>query len=457
MKRYFKITLVSVLILTTLSMYGCDAIYFDQEDNQKELQGQTIRIAALRGPLTYRQTATATYGLEYDLFTNFAKENDLKYTYKTYNTQEEVVEAVSRGEADIAMARLPSYYKNKYLINALSFEDSELAVFCPHKLKMSEAFSDDDYLNANDLNKFSKIYIRKNDNSLKLESLALRYSPGTKVEVLLTEPENLFRTSFLNKNSCAVVERLMGQHLLRQFPNFEYVVSFSQSFSVEWLAHPSQVALVRLLKAWFQAASRRDEIAQIHTRYETFHSVLSRSDVRHFIKNKKNILPQYKEMFFAAGKEFNLPWTFIAAVAYQESHWNHEARSHTGVLGIMQLTQQTADHLGVLDRTDPEQSITGGAQYLRFLIDMTPAHLHRLDRWSLALIAYNVGFAHLKDIQKLAEARGMNPYSWKHLKELLPLLEDPDYKEHFQYGNARGLEARSFVERSLAFYSLIAQ
>lgn len=457
MKKYVKTSLICVLILTTLSMYGCDAIYFDQEENQKELQQKTIEVAILRSPLTYQQTSSATYGLEYDLLMSFARDNNLKLNFKTYGTQEEVTETVRNGNADLALARLPSYYKSKYLVKALAFEDSELAVFCPYKMKLSANFDEDNSLDLDSLKKFTKIYIRKSDNAIKLESLALRHSPGTQIEVLNTEAENLFRTAFLNKNSCAITEKLTGLYLLRKFPSFEYVVSLDYSFSLEWLAHPSQMNLVRLLRAWFQTASRSDKIAQIHTRYEPYHSVLSRSDVSQFTKNRKEILPQYKEHFFEASKEFSLPWTFIAAVAYQESHWNHEARSHTGVLGLMQLTQQTADHLGVEDRTDPVQSIFGGARYLKYLIEATPAHLHKLDRWSLALISYNLGQAHLKDLQKLAERRGMNPNSWKHLRELLPLLEDPNYKYQLQYGNARGLEAKSFVERSLAFYALIAQ
>lgn len=438
-------------------MYGCDAIYFDQEENQKELQQKPIQVAILRSPLTYQPTSSATYGLEYDLLMSFARDNLLKLNFKTYATQEEVTEAVRAGEADLALARLPSYYKSKYLVKALAFEDSELALFCPYKMKLSSHFEEEETLDPDSLKKFAKIYIRKSDNAIKLESLALRYSPGTQIEVLNTEAENLFRTAFLNKNSCAIVEKLTGQYLLRNFPSFEYVISLDYRFSLEWLTHPSQMNLVRLLRAWFQTASRSDKIAQIHTRYEPYHSVLSRSDVRQFAKNKKEILPQYKQHFFEASKEFALPWTFIAAVAYQESHWNHEARSHTGVLGLMQLTQQTADHLGVEDRTDPVQSIFGGARYLKYLIEATPSHLHKLDRWSLALISYNLGQAHLKDLQKLAESRGMNPNSWKHLRELLPLLEDPNYKYQLQYGNARGLEAKSFVERSLAFYALIAQ
>lgn len=452
---FLKNTLVGLLALATLSMYGCDEIYFDQAENQKQLRENKVRVAILNSALTYQERAASKYGLEHDLFSEFANDNNLKFEIISYKKQEDVLQAVASGHADLALARIPGYHKNSSLIKALSFEDSSLAIFCPRSLKLKNISAPGDSLNYENLSRFTKIYIRKFDNTIKLESLALKHSPETKVEVLQTEPENLFRTAFLNKKSCAVTEKLTGQYLLQKFPSFEYLADLGLSYSIEWRAHPSQVRLSRLLKAWFQTASRSDKIAQIHTRYESFHSALSQSDIRNFNKNRKTLLPQYQDYFYKASLENHLPWTFIAAVAYQESHWNHEARSFTGVLGLMQLTQQTAEHLGVEDRTDPEQSISGGARYLKNLIDITPKHLHKLDRWSLALISYNLGQAHLLDIQKLAESRGLNPYSWKHLRELLPLLEDPDFALSFEYGSARGLEAKAFVERCLAFYNLL--
>ena len=41
-----------------------------------------------------------------------------------------------------------------------------------------------------------------------------------------------------------------------------------------------------------------------------------------------------------------------------------EATSYTGVRGLMMLTQDTADLIGVTDRTDPRQSVLGGTKYL---------------------------------------------------------------------------------------------
>jgi membrane-bound lytic murein transglycosylase MltF len=66
--------------------------------------------------------------------------------------------------------------------------------------------------------------------------------------------------------------------------------------------------------------------------------------------------------------------------SYQESHWNAGARSHTGVRGLMMLTQTTAKAMGIKKRTDPRQSIKGGAKYLNHMLKRVPEDVVAEDR-----------------------------------------------------------------------------
>ena len=121
----------------------------------------------------------------------------------------------------------------------------------------------------------------------------------------------------------------------------------------------------------------------------------------------------------------------------------------------MMLTEDTADHLEIEDRTDLHQSLWGGAKYLRQLIDDQPQFLSDRERLILALISYNVGVAHLMDVQKMAVEEGLNPYAWRDLRRLLPRLADPAIANQLQYGPARGYETVQFVQRVLGFYEII--
>jgi len=254
---------------------------------------------------------------------------------------------------------------------------------------------------------------------------------------------------------CVIAENLEGELYARYYPSISKVTALTNSYSLSWLVRADASDLNRLLQAWFKKASRKDEVMRIHDRYKLPLSELDRSDVIRFMKQSRQTLPTLTEDFKKAAKEHKLPWQLVAAVCYQESQWDNEAVSYTGVRGLMQLTQETADHLGVEDRTDPQQSIWGGAKYLRYLLNKTPRYLSYKDRVSLALAAYNIGFGHLRDAQKLAENLGKNPYSWRHLREVLPLLESPAYENSLEYGFARGSETVEFVERVTGFYNLM--
>lgn len=470
-KSWFQRGMTLFILVLSIAMNGCDAIYLNELESQTRLQNKEIRVAIQKHPLIFwpastvkdkssstsspsapvkgsssnSSSATLSHGVDYDLLRHFAKTYKLKIRWIAVNSQEEAIEKTQNGEADITAARISNLAQDHQLNVGPALEDTQLSLFCPYKIKINQL----------DQVQTETILISKTDNYIRFESKALYEYPKANVEVLALSPKEIFQQALQRKNTCAVTETREGLMWMKLYPAMAWIDRLSENFSISWLVAQDNQDLLLLLKAWFQRASREDEIIRVHDRYRSLHSILSRSDVRQFLKNKRELLPDLKKYFLEAAEETQLPWTLIAAIAYQESHWNESARSKTGVRGIMQLTQDTADHLGISDRTDPEESIRGGARYIKYLFELTPKHLHFQDRLSLALSGYNMGWAHVEDAQKLAEDKGLNPNSWKHLQTILPLLADPAYAKDLEYGQARGHEAKDFVERVQAFYTLL--
>ena len=54
--------------------------------------------------------------------------------------------------------------------------------------------------------------------------------------------------------------------------------------------------------------------------------------------------------------------------------------SPTGVRGMMMLTKNTAQSLGITDRTDAEQSISGGVRYLQDMMSKVPESVPENER-----------------------------------------------------------------------------
>lgn len=178
-------------------------------------------------------------------------------------------------------------------------------------------------------------------------------------------------------------------------------------------------------------------------------------EFRKFQDHTLDRLPSYKKIFKKYSQKYNVPWTLLAAVAYQESKWDEKAVSYTGVKGLMQLTLQTALHVGISDREDPYESIRGGAYYLQYLYGKTSKKLKPHQRWTQALAAYNIGWGHLRDAHRLAAKLKKNPYQWNDLKEVLPFLEDEQYALDLRYGMARGNETVDFVDNVFRYYKIL--
>ncbi|MFN0041334.1 MAG: membrane-bound lytic murein transglycosylase MltF [Burkholderiales bacterium] len=182
---------------------------------------------------------------------------------------------------------------------------------------------------------------------------------------------------------------------------------------------------------------------------------LNRLDVVHFLLRRSSTLPQYRSMFTDAEEITGIDWRLLAALGFQESHWNPLATSPTGVRGLMMLTSETADRLGVTDRLDARQNILAGARYLSMLKETIPGRVPEPDRTWMALAAYNVGYGHLEDARILAQRQGLNADSWFDLKSVLPLLARSDYYTTVKRGFARGAEALILTENIRNYYDIL--
>ena len=172
---------------------------------------------------------------------------------------------------------------------------------------------------------------------------------------------------------------------------------------------------------------------------------------KHINSRLENLIPIFKQV----ATDHAIDWRFLAAVSYQESLWNPDAVSPTGVRGLMMLTKNTAKQLGIENRTDPFDSTKGGASYLVILKKRIPQRITEPDRTWMALAAYNVGFGHLEDARVLTQSRGGNPDQWADVREALPLLTQKEWYKKTKFGYARGHEPVLYVRNIRNYYDLL--
>jgi len=182
---------------------------------------------------------------------------------------------------------------------------------------------------------------------------------------------------------------------------------------------------------------------------------LSAGDIERFFERMHSVLPHYRRHFVDAQDIHGIDWRLLAALAYQESHWDPLATSYTNVRGMMMLTEDTADRLRVTDRLDARQSILAGTRYLVDLKEQLPQEVAEPDRTWLAVAAYNLGMGHLNGARFIAELVKRDPNSWYEMKQVLPLLARPEYYARLKSGAARGGEAVIMTENIRNYYDIL--
>ncbi len=207
--------------------------------------------------------------------------------------------------------------------------------------------------------------------------------------------------------------------------------------------------------AFFKQIMQDGTLEQVIERYfghiETFDYV----GTRRYQAHVEQRLPQYLDLFTEAANGIGTDWRLLAAIGYQESHWDPDAVSPTGVRGLMMLTRAAAKDLGIENRSDPAQSIRGGAEYLARMAKRLPEHIPEPDRTWMALAAYNVGLGHLEDARKLTIKNKGDPDRWVDVKKNLPLLSKKKWFQQTRYGYARGREPVRYVENIRTYYDIL--
>ncbi|MFP4137256.1 MAG: membrane-bound lytic murein transglycosylase MltF [Halomonas sp.] len=240
------------------------------------------------------------------------------------------------------------------------------------------------------------------------------------------------------------------------FPRVERGFALGDPLSMAW-AFPAEggLALVEAANRFLAELRVSGELDALVARYFGHDDYLEYVGTRTFLDHVETRLPDYDTLFREAARASVFDWKLLAALGYQESHWDPQATSPTGVRGLMMLTNATAGDLGVEDRLDPAQSIQGGARYLRQLHERLPESIRGDDRLYMALAAYNVGLGHLYDARDITKRRGGDPDRWRDVRESLPLLQEREWHSQTKYGYARGGEPVIYVRNIRRYHEIL--
>ncbi|MCL4104076.1 UNVERIFIED_CONTAM: hypothetical protein GTU68_034938 [Idotea baltica] len=241
------------------------------------------------------------------------------------------------------------------------------------------------------------------------------------------------------------------------FPRLKVAFEMDQEQQLTWYFPPTtdNSRLLEHINEFFRRLTEDGTMERLRESHFGHAGGVTRIGSHTFTRNMRKTLPKYKKTIQQVAKEYQLDWHLLAAIAYQESHWNPLATSPTGVRGMMMLTRPTAKEMGVKNRLDTLQSLRGGARYLKNMKRRLPQRIPEPDLTWFALAAYNIGLGHLEDARVLTQRLGGDPDVWTDVMERLPLLQQSKYYQKLRHGYAKGSEPVTYVKNIRHYHSIL--
>jgi membrane-bound lytic murein transglycosylase F len=429
--------------------------------NVEEVPGPTVLPSAYPQELVVvtRTSATTRFqtiegefaGIEHDLVTLFADELGVPVRFIEAETEAEVLNRLSRGEAHIGAASLvASRRADAPLLFGPGYMDVRQVLV--HRRDASGARS----LRALDT---KRVIVSAQSRGAELLDHALAQGPSLNVGIVdAGQPEAVPEKVAAGEADFGITTSHVFDLVRAARPELRTAFTLGKTEKLAW-AFPlnADPTLLKQARKFFRRIAADGTLARLVDRYYGHVNRLPALEVDAFLEQCETTLPSYRPHLLEAERATGLDWRLIAALGYQESRWNPKATSPTGVQGFMMLTQSTQQRMGVRINHAAHANIIAGARYLAMLRDRLPARIAEPDRTWFALAAYNQGPGHLEDARVLAQKLGMNPDVWVDVRRALPLLADPAYYEELPHGYARGGEAMALTENVRAFYKILVQ
>jgi len=405
-------------------------------------------VVTREGPTTYQVDGSGkASGFEHDLVALFAQELGVEARFIVAPDHAEIAAALASGRAHLAAAALAPVESDTLRFSRPIRELQQLLV------------QHEDALPVDDAADLADRTVAVLAGSAQIEALA-RLQPrpeGMRVVELegVGEMELLERVN-ARSAALAAIDSAHFDIGANFFPGLYAALELPGSRPLAW-AFPKggEEALFQRAEAFIARVQQDGTLDRLVDRYFGHTRRLNQNDTARFLEKMHAVLPRYRRLFIEAQDIHGIDWRLLAALAYQESHWDPLATSYTNVRGMMMLTEDTADRLRVTDRLDARQSILAGTRYLIELREQMPREAREPDRTWLALAAYNLGMGHMNGARFIATLVKRDPNSWYEMKQVLPLLSRPEYYARLKSGAARGGEAVIMTENIRTYYDIL--
>ena len=437
---------ICLLLLSIGLLIACEEA---QPHLEEIIERGELRVLSRYGPTSYYVKGGNLAGFEYDLAQRFAEHLNVRLKIIVPDNLRDMFNLIEQGKADIAAAGLTITPTRKDVIRfgPVYQEVTQQLVYRRGNKKPKNITA----LNNGQLEVVATSSHVEQLNSHQQDVPELRWTENAELDssgLLELVQLEMIDYTIADSNEIAANQSL--------FPELRVAFNISEPQALAWAMPLSEDgSLYNEMALFFDQMEESGDLDRLIEKYYGHIRRFDYVDTRAIHRRILTHLPKYQTLFEHAAREFDFDWRLLAAISYQESHWNPKAISSTGVRGLMMLTKATAQQMNVDNREDPSQSIYAGAKYLASIRDRLPERLSETNKIWIALAAYNVGYGHVEDARVLTQKNGENPDLWSDVKIFLARLSKKEWYSQTRHGYARGGEPVRYIENIRRYYDIL--
>ena len=300
------------------------------------------------------------------------------------------------------------------------------------------------------------IYVQQNSAFVtRLKSLSQEIGDTIYIIQKNIETEELIKQVANKQINYTVCDEYVGLVNKTYYPQIDVATKISFPQKLAWALNKQSDTLLDILNKWLINFKKTRKFKAIYNKYFKNPKSASIFNSDFYLQETGQISP-YDNYFKKYSTKLHWDWKLIASIAYQESHFNNNAKSWAGAFGIMQLMPITANRFNVDTNSSPVENILAGIKYLKYLDNQLAKEISdTTERKKFVIAAYNSGLGHVLDARRLAEKYGKNPNIWNNnvdyymaKKSNSKYYLDPVVK----YGYCRGSETVNYVSEIFSRY-----
>jgi len=403
-------------------------------------------------------------GYEFDMLSLFAKSEKLELEIIIAKDLNKVFEMLNKGEADIAAANLTVTKERTKIVSftePLIFTTQVLVQRKPENWKAISYEQLEKQLIRNTVDLQEKFVCVRKGSSFYERLKNLSDEIGGKINIVEApgnyDTEQLIGMVASGKIDFTVADENVALINQTYYSNIDIKTAISFPQRIAWAVRKNSDSLTFVINQWLNKVKKTGEYSYFYNKYfRNPKAAEERMESEYFSKTGGKI-SEYDELIRKHSLRIGWDWRLLAALIYEESHFNPEAKSWAGAYGLMQIIPSSSAMYGIDSiAATPAQSVKTGVDILIRIDNYWKKHItSKEERTKFNLASYNVGLGHVIDARNLAIKYSLDPKVWEdNVEYFLEQKANPKYYTDpvVKFGYCRGYEPSSYVKKILNRY-----